>query len=253
MGAGHPRLSFEINTFSSIQPAHFVADQDYIRRKGKPDNVQLWAVGQLVASEQMLSNISAFPRAGLFPELAHMDCLGCHQSLERVDWTPNPLTQLNPGTIRFNDAHLVTSYQLTQALAPSLSQSLLHKIRKFSQKGSLDQDSQTILNDLSDQLLSVRSHILKHSTSADQTRTLLHSLVDSGLRTSYQGYGSAEQSAMAINSVVLALNLMHAQNFDQALLLVAIDEMFSALDNPSDYQAAKFINSLEKIKTAVAL
>jgi hypothetical protein len=33
MGAGHPRLSFELDTFTAIEPAHFVVDDDYHERK----------------------------------------------------------------------------------------------------------------------------------------------------------------------------------------------------------------------------
>jgi hypothetical protein len=29
MGAGHPRISFELDTFTEIQPAHFRVDEDY--------------------------------------------------------------------------------------------------------------------------------------------------------------------------------------------------------------------------------
>ena len=28
MGAGHPRMSFELDTFTQLQPAHFVVDED---------------------------------------------------------------------------------------------------------------------------------------------------------------------------------------------------------------------------------
>ncbi|MGH8598693.1 MAG: multiheme c-type cytochrome, partial [Gammaproteobacteria bacterium] len=33
LGAGHPRLSFELDTFSILQPAHFQLDADYRERK----------------------------------------------------------------------------------------------------------------------------------------------------------------------------------------------------------------------------
>ena len=33
MGAGHPRLSFELDTFTAIEPAHFDVDDDYRARK----------------------------------------------------------------------------------------------------------------------------------------------------------------------------------------------------------------------------
>jgi len=32
MGAGHPRLSFELDTFTAIEPAHFVIDEDFDRK-----------------------------------------------------------------------------------------------------------------------------------------------------------------------------------------------------------------------------
>jgi hypothetical protein len=46
MGAGHPRMSFELDTFSQTQPPHFVADADWERRKGAYDGVRVWAVGR---------------------------------------------------------------------------------------------------------------------------------------------------------------------------------------------------------------
>ena len=251
MGAGHPRLSFEVNTFSSIQPAHYLADADYEQRKGKPNPMQLWAIGQLVASQQLLSNISAFPRAGLFPELAHMNCLACHQTLSRVDWVANPLTQVAPGTISFNDAHLLTSYQLAHSVTPELSADLLIKIREFSKKGTLDPESQDMLSDLDNQLNLVRNHLLQNPIKEEHGILLLAKLVDSGLQASHQGYGSAEQSAMAINSVVLALNSAQSSAFDPLKMQTAIDNMFNALANPHDYRAYVFISRLKDIQASL--
>ena len=49
MGAGHPRMSFELDTFTAVEPAHFVIDKSYIERKGPVNDVRVWAVGQAVA------------------------------------------------------------------------------------------------------------------------------------------------------------------------------------------------------------
>ena len=46
MGAGHPRLAFELDTFTEIQPAHYAVDDDYRKRKTVASGVQTWAVGQ---------------------------------------------------------------------------------------------------------------------------------------------------------------------------------------------------------------
>src|SRR3546814_13992834 len=59
MAAGHPRIAFELDLFSSLQ-AHHQEDGDYGWRKfGAPaartDHVQMWAVGQATALERSLS------------------------------------------------------------------------------------------------------------------------------------------------------------------------------------------------------
>ena len=120
MGAGHPRLSFELNTFSKIQPAHFNVDNDYTDRKGSVNELSLWASGQVVAAKQLLHNLKSSPRSGLFPEFAHMDCLGCHQSMKKITWTKDPITQLRPGALRYQDAHLMMSYHIARVLTLSL-------------------------------------------------------------------------------------------------------------------------------------
>ncbi len=55
MGAGHPRLSFELRTFVALEPAHYRVDADYRERKGAPDALATWAVGQAVAAQGILA------------------------------------------------------------------------------------------------------------------------------------------------------------------------------------------------------
>ena len=47
MGAGHPRLSFELESFTANQPAHYDVDDDYRRRKGEIAGFNLWLTCQL--------------------------------------------------------------------------------------------------------------------------------------------------------------------------------------------------------------
>ena len=55
MGAGHPRLSFELEAYTTNQPAHYVVDADYVRRKGKIEGMNLWLTGQIESTRRMLS------------------------------------------------------------------------------------------------------------------------------------------------------------------------------------------------------
>ena len=61
MGAGHPRLSFELETFSANQPAHYSVDADYVERKGRPDSVSMWLSGLAMNSATLLDLLASGP------------------------------------------------------------------------------------------------------------------------------------------------------------------------------------------------
>ena len=69
MAAGHPRISFELDLFSSLQQ-HHDEDADYIRRKPRTDSVRLWAVGQAeaVARATDLFARPGYGMRGMVPE-----------------------------------------------------------------------------------------------------------------------------------------------------------------------------------------
>ena len=58
MGAGHPRISFELDSFTDFQPAHFVVDKDYNERKNVVDGVRTWAIGQAMSVERRMGNVA---------------------------------------------------------------------------------------------------------------------------------------------------------------------------------------------------
>src|SRR5207302_1261270 len=58
MGAGHPPMPFELDTYSAIQPAHFVVDQSYAaRRKDRPNDIRIWAVGQAIDLRKRMDQV----------------------------------------------------------------------------------------------------------------------------------------------------------------------------------------------------
>ncbi|MDG1000804.1 MAG: multiheme c-type cytochrome, partial [Pseudomonadales bacterium] len=54
MGAGHPRISFELDTFNWLQPAHYNLDEDYRAEKWAGSSLELWTIGQVEAARQTL-------------------------------------------------------------------------------------------------------------------------------------------------------------------------------------------------------
>src|SRR5262249_21252187 len=78
MAAGHPRMSFELDTFTAIGPAHFRIDADWQKRKGSWNGVRAGGVGQGGAAEAVV----ALPRGarggdGVFPGLGRFRFPSC--------------------------------------------------------------------------------------------------------------------------------------------------------------------------------
>ncbi|WP_353412998.1 multiheme c-type cytochrome [Arenicella sp. 4NH20-0111] len=248
MGAGHPRLSFELNTFSSIQPAHYLVDQDYVERKGAITELQIWAMGQVVAAERFLENVVSFPKSGLFPELVHMDCLGCHQEMSKITWTQNPLTKLPAGSLRYNDAYLMMSYQIASAVMPESASSLLADINEFL---SLPSDARLLeaTTKLKGRLAEIRLSLTENPIKNKQGLSILSELIDVGLASSHRDYAAAEQSAMAINSVLKVLDAENELTDTKREVVVGVNELFESLNDANRYRADEFVRGLKKVRS----
>jgi hypothetical protein len=110
MGAGHPRLSFEVDTFLALMPPHHQIDKDYAARKPTYSRTAAWAYGQVESARAQMQLVQQhFSRDGAtFPELALFSCHSCHESsMHRLDWARGLTTIGNPpGSVPLNDGHL---------------------------------------------------------------------------------------------------------------------------------------------------
>jgi len=124
MAAGHPRVSFELDLFSATQQ-HYDFDDDYARRKGKPDSVQLWAIGQ---AEAMKRSTRLFANAklgteGVFPQFYFYDCHSCHRQITdnpaaNRSFEPNPGRPMPFALAPYNDENIIMLSAVSRVLAP---------------------------------------------------------------------------------------------------------------------------------------
>ncbi|MEZ5824480.1 MAG: multiheme c-type cytochrome [Geminicoccaceae bacterium] len=128
MGAGHPRLSFELDTFTAIQPAHYAMDDDYFERKNVANGAKTWAIGQAVALSETLDLLRSdkYGKTGLFPELFFFDCHACHKPMSAARWQERASLGLGPGVVRFNDANLI----MLRIAAAAVDKGLAERIAK---------------------------------------------------------------------------------------------------------------------------
>ena len=122
MGAGHPRLSFELEAYTTNQPAHYVVDADYEQRKGKIEGMNLWLTGQIESARRMLTLLQTdmFHSGGMFPELAFYDCHSCHHPMDKIRWNAQRAgAGIKPGTLRLQTQNLIVLQAVTETFEPA--------------------------------------------------------------------------------------------------------------------------------------
>jgi hypothetical protein len=247
MAAGHPRLSFEMDTFLALQPPHYRIDEDYKRRKPTFSSTQNWSYGQLAAALREMDTLQG-PRLNngtAFPELALFNCYGCHMSsMRRTDWTHRLLEGgAEPGSVPISDGHLVMAWIIARALDPQMAPALLKMSRALlaasaSQRSEITVRSQQVANSLRrlcDQA-AVRSW-----KPADE-RQLLRTLVAVGTSGEFRDYVGAEQAVMGIDGLLIELGL--ADRFRKR-----VDDLYKLTQNDEAFVPEQFVASLQLLQS----
>lgn len=124
-GAGHPRLTFEMDTFSILQPKHWDVDDDYVNRKGDYVPARSWLIGQLVHGRETIKALTSPIRSknGMFPELSLFDCYSCHHPLGDDQWKQRTYGG-KPGELKVNLPSLVTLARVVPVLDAAAGKAL---------------------------------------------------------------------------------------------------------------------------------
>ena len=248
MGAGHPRMSFELDTFSQTQPPHFVVDADWEKRKGRWDTVQVWAIGQALAAAELLEVLLDPKRSrdGLFPELVVFDCHACHHPMSDVRWSPR--TQASPGRIRLNDANLLMLRQIVRVTAPGdaslqFDQAVTALHRAVAGDGGDPLQAARELRQSIDGV--VRSLATREFRRAD-LRAMLAGLVDDGLDGRYRDYAGAEQATMAIGSLLDFL-VKRGEVREVRAANAALDRLHATVKDDEKFRPERFQEALREL------
>ena len=255
MGAGHPRLSFEIKTFSVLEPAHFRVDQDYVQRKGRYDSARLWAVGQAIAARHQLDTL-VDPRRGKqgpFPELVLFDCHACHHPMRDERWTPH--YGLSPGLIRLNDGNLLMLRALVRTVLPAESgnfDTAVAAVHRAVSEGEAPPGKDYL--DLARELSFRIGHLIPAFEQVNYDgatqRRILTALIDEARTSSFSDYAAAEQACMAITNLINNL-LQRGVLGGRDRLAAGLDTLLDALEDDERYSPADFQRRLEALKHLV--
>lgn len=254
MGAGHPRLAFELDTFTWLGRPHYAIDKDWIERKGEWNGVRDWAVGQGVAATNLIDQLTD-PKAGwqgIFPELVLFNCYACHKRMSDKSWGPRQGTGLGPGVVRLYDANLVMFRHVLAAVDKTAAKRVLDETRALHRATTESRDATLAaarrLRATLDELV---PRVAAASFDAASLTTILADIEADAARGEYRDYDAAEQAVMAAQSVVVAYENSGAIDKGKADALKAkLDAAYATLKNENSYSMASFQSALKAVRAA---
>jgi Cytochrome c554 and c-prime len=237
MGAGHPRMRFELDTFSVNQPPHYQVDADYVERKGKIDEINLWVAGQIESERVYLTLLQGplFAHTGLIPELAFYDCFGCHHALDKPRWTPERAGPgIAPGTLRLQKQNLL----MLQAVAESIGEGaaateLVESGNALVRAGQTDaaavrEDARKL-----SAWLNAREPWTRRAFSQADITNVRKTLLRYAASDRASDYGAAEQVILGVESMSYALGDHDKRGAD-------IDALYNAVKTNGSFDPAQF-------------
>ena len=249
MGAGHPRLSFELQTFTQIEPAHFVIDDVYRQRKTVYKGAQFWAVGQAMALQKLVTGIAEDKHQGVFPELVYFDCDACHHATSNLRWQKRASTGLGPGIPRFNDANAIMLRAIAGRVTPDLAKSLDADVRALHQALSAGVGNP---GEVARRVQSDAEKIGDALAAHDFTKADMHEMAMAIVKASTDGdtssYAGAEQATMAFASIIYTLNADGSVDAGvYGALKVALNQCYGAIQKEDSYDPVKFAAAAQAV------
>ena len=251
MAAGHPRMSFELETFTAIAPAHFRVDADYLQRKPAGDGVKTWAIGQALAVSEMMDTLVDPKRGhdGMFPELVLFDCHACHHPMSQRRWQAKPAFAggPGPGVVPLNDSGMLMVRAIASQVDPKLGERVARQVVRLQRAAAGQGDVHHEAMALKAIVQEVATRVEAHAFSESALRGIALALVDDGLAGNYGDYAGAEQAAMAIGSVV---DFMYKRGLLRAAQPVnaGLARLNDSLADDEHYQPAVFRQRLREFR-----
>jgi hypothetical protein len=246
LAAGHPDLTFELDSYSAVMPRHW---KDPLE-KDPWIGVRTWSTGQALQLREALLRLARNAESDHWPEYAEYDCAACHHSLTepRQSWRQlSGYGKRMPGVPPWNDAHLVVLKSFASgALAGDLE-------RLSTQMSRLQPDGAavaTLAKRSAAEAEKLARELSGQSYDASRVKELLRVLTADPEGVALRGERVAEQNLLAVNTLFIALQQNHAVA-NESEIKAAIDVLFQQLRNPSAFNARAYTVQMQRINRAL--
>jgi hypothetical protein len=242
MAAGHPRLGFELDTFTELWRTsggreHYRVDDDYRQRKAVGTPLATWTTGLLRQADQT-AGLVAQRYGGALPDFALFNCYSCHRAMGLKNWESKSTTT-TPGALRLDDSSFKV---LAAAVAgrPTMAAQLQQGVAAWQQSAASGAPAvKRSSRELQRRLQQLGAELQQRPLSAGEAKAALKALRTRAARGDFPDYASAEQAAMGI-VVLLAVT---GEQRDAAL-----NELFRTLEDDDRYDPDRFRRALERLR-----
>jgi hypothetical protein len=259
MAAGHPRIAFELDLFTTLQQ-HHNEDRDYTQRKGRSNGVQTWAVGQAMALERSLALFQNPQRGteGAFPEFYFFDCHTCHRRIsDNPNFEPtdvsNPSRPIPTGMPAYNDENMIMLAAASRVASPALAQRFERDSRAFHQAMGKDRPSAVAAaGRLRETARALGDALGRADFNRGQTLAIIDTITSNAISERFTDYAGSVQAVMATDTLLSAMvNSGQVTTAQATGIRNDINIAYRAVRDPNEYQPREFRASLGRAASAI--
>ncbi|MEA3003046.1 MAG: hypothetical protein QOH81_1834 [Sphingomonadales bacterium] len=259
MAAGHPRISFELDLFSTLQ-RHHNEDADYLQRKGRTNPVAIWAVGQAMALDRSLALFANPQRGtnGLFPEFYFFDCHTCHRRISddprfEPSAAANPGRPIPSGMPAYNDENMIMLSAAARVAAPAAAARFDRDSRAFHLALTRDRPATiAAAARLRESALAVGNALASGGVGRAQVFAIIDTIAGNAVSPRFTDYEGSVQAVMAVDTLLSALVAGGEADAQAANAIRAdINLAYRAVRDPNAYDPREFRESLGRAAAAI--
>lgn len=259
MAAGHPRVSFELDLFSALQQHHNI-DGDYTARKGAPDSIRFWAVGQAEAVRRA-GQLFAQPRfayEGAFPQFYFYDCHSCHRTItdgpsRKLTFETNPGRPIPFGNPPFNDENIIMLSAVAGALVPGEADAFQNAARDFHKAmGTGPAEARAAAQTLSLRAGALSDALAGRAFASIDAFRVIAIIAGDATAPRFTDYAGSVQAVMAVDTLLNALvREGRVTQGAAAGIRGDIARAYKAVEEPNAYRPSDFRAALRSASVAI--
>jgi hypothetical protein len=258
IAAGHPDLRFELDSYTAVEPPHWV-EKLPDQKEPLTDalfGVRAWGVGQAIQLRESMLRVArrAGDKSAPWPEFSEMDCMTCHHSLMGpLSWRQKEgYDGRRPGDPPYNLARYVVFRHLADEVDAPLNADLRDAVGKVSSLITAMNPDRGTVESAARRAAGLADRMVGEVRDAkyDRARTdrLLRAIAGDSDVISAEGERSAEQAFMTLDSLYIASAKDGGANAETR---AAIDALLKLVNNPSAYNGPVFAEQMKKVRASL--